>query len=77
MKKEYVLGSIGILLVGMLLGSAVAKMSHKGRGAHRVARVESMRDNPQWQCRMAQGAVKAVKADKANKARKSAKSKKN
>ena len=42
MKKEYALGGIGILLVGMVLGSAVSKMSHKGCGAHRGARMERM-----------------------------------
>jgi len=42
MKKECVLGGIGILLVGLLLGSAVSKMSYKGCGAHRGARMERM-----------------------------------
>ena len=68
------LGSIGILLVGMLLGSAVAKMPHKGRGALRCARMELMRGNPQGQHWMAKKAVRDVKA---NKAGKPAKSKKN
>jgi len=41
-KKEYALGGIGILLVGMVLGSAASKMSYKGCGAHRGARMERM-----------------------------------
>jgi len=68
MKKECILGGIGLLLVGMLLGHQVTKMSHKGHRFKRAAMMRPADRGPQkmWNVQSKKNYAKSKKKQKSS-----------